>query len=50
MENLSKRIAGLSPAKRALLELRLKESGVALITADDLGDAAQKAVKAAKSK
>jgi succinyl-CoA synthetase beta subunit len=28
----------------------LKESGVALITADDLGDAAQKAVKAAKSK
>jgi succinyl-CoA synthetase beta subunit len=28
----------------------LKESGVSLITADDLGDAAQKAVKAAKSK
>jgi succinyl-CoA synthetase beta subunit len=28
----------------------LKESGVALITADDLGDAAQKAVKVAKSK
>ncbi len=30
MDNLSKRIAGLSPAKRALLELRLKQSGVAV--------------------
>jgi succinyl-CoA synthetase beta subunit len=28
----------------------LKESGVSLITADDLSDAAQKAVKAAKAK
>jgi succinyl-CoA synthetase beta subunit len=28
----------------------LKESGVALITADDLADAAQKAVEAAKTK
>jgi succinyl-CoA synthetase beta subunit len=27
----------------------LKESGLALIAADDLGDAAEKAVKAAKS-
>jgi succinyl-CoA synthetase beta subunit len=28
----------------------LKESGLALITADDLGDAAQKAVNAAQTK
>jgi amino acid adenylation domain-containing protein len=33
MEDLNQRIAALSPAKRALLEMRLKQSGAALISA-----------------
>ena len=35
MDELNKRISSLSPAKRALLELRLKESGARLTTGDD---------------
>src|SRR6266496_883262 len=36
MDELNKRISSLSPAKRALLEQRLKESGAKLATADTI--------------
>ena len=36
MDELNKRISGLSPAKRALLEQRLKESGAKLTTKDTI--------------
>jgi len=34
MDEVNKRISSLSPAKRALLELRLKQSGAQLTAAD----------------